>query len=141
MGSVSTVDADLSQAIERCADIPDRMRPPDGISVPTRLQESCPWRDMARATSPAADAAPRWYGPGCCARRRAIARAASACGPCRPCLDPSPGALRDEPRLRPWLRLTTPEHAGHAHQAAQCSRRALEGENGLRHVVLTEREI
>src|SRR6266478_4635552 len=91
MGSVSTVDADMSQAIDRCADIPDRLKQPDGISVPTRLQESCPSHETARATSPADDDAPRWYGPRCCARRRGIARAAGARGPCRPCLDPSPG--------------------------------------------------
>jgi hypothetical protein len=139
MGSVSTVDADMSPAIERCADILHRRRQPDGISVPTRLQESCPRREMARATYPADDAAPRWYGPGGCARRRGIARAASARGPYRLCLDPSPGALRDEPRLSSWLRPTTPEHARHSHRAAQCSRSALESENGLRHVVFTER--
>jgi hypothetical protein len=61
------------------------------------------WRRVPRAkrrepTSPADDAAPRWYGPQCCTCRRGIARDAGACGPCRPWLDPSPAepvAVRD----------------------------------------------
>jgi hypothetical protein len=111
-GSVSTVDADMSHAINRCADIPDQLRQPDGISVPTRLQQSCPSHETARPTSPADYDAPRWYGPGCCARRRGIARAVGARGPCRPYLDPSPGGAQRrtrQPYLNPWLRLTAAE--------------------------------
>jgi hypothetical protein len=133
LGSVSTVDADMSHAIDGCADILDRLRHPDGISVPTRLQASCPSRETVRATSPADDAAPRSYGLQCCTCRRDIARDARACGPCRPWLNPSPAALgagRDPAHQR---------HARHSHPVARRLRRTLGGENGLPYVVFTER--
>jgi hypothetical protein len=60
-------------------------------------------------------------------------RDAGACEPCRPSWIPHPAgpvAIYGPAHQR---------HAQHSHQAARCWSSALEGENGLRYVVFTER--